>query len=329
MGGTSTFIPKTKLRRHREELERQRDRYDMKDHPAKEMKFLLGLVLLLACFRGTYSGDAKQNADCSVNAAASTVGPPSGPTFVRCTCKTGFAGSGTGNGCNTFSTCTTARCCVPGSTTWSTSQKRCLDVNECNDANLNTCAPQSTCINIQGNHLCSLNRALECSPGSTCDDNTDCVKLNGVYTCADPCENYQTLSGLARLSSADSKGVFPTDRYLSGWFRYVGNAGVRLKEGCIGPVRCGSGEPYTLQKGSHPILGSGIQTAKLMSNLIDSTCKEASSILIKACPNPLGDTTTNNGFYVYKFFRFPFFDVYCTGKRGAEMDRRMYPLVIE
>ncbi|KAJ1176275.1 hypothetical protein NDU88_001557 [Pleurodeles waltl] len=178
------------------------------------MKALLVLMLLLTFFGGTYSGDAAASYYCSPRAARQTLGTEPGPTYVSCTCLPG--NSGNGISCYSMASCTTARCCVPGSTTWSTAMKRCMDVNECSSDTLNMCAPKASCINLNTNYVCSSNRSLECSPGETCGDNTDCVKKNGIYSCADPCDsgNHGTIDGSTRLSSTTSTGVFQTDSLL-------------------------------------------------------------------------------------------------------------------
>ncbi|XP_069077589.1 uromodulin-like [Pleurodeles waltl] len=216
--------------------------------------------------------------------------------YVTCVCKAGFTGNGFQ--CMETSACTATGCC-PSGYTWD--EETCVDVDECTDLSLNKCSPPSTCVNEMGTYVCTEDRSVPCNV-SPCDSSMDCLNVNGELQCTDPCLNYQELDGTARLSNVSSTGRFLSDRSLYGWFRYMGSAGVRMKEGCVGGLRCGSAEPFTLV-GSHPALEAGIRTIPVQINTISGACTRYGSILVKACP---GD------FYVYKFSGSSRSEVFCT-----------------
>ncbi|KAJ1176264.1 hypothetical protein NDU88_001546 [Pleurodeles waltl] len=224
-----------------------------------------------------------------------------------CSCKRGSVGDGFT--CTKMALCTLDSCCMPGYK-WNTavSPKACTTVNQCPSDNplVNKCTPPSTCNEINGLYTCVNNKMAACVNGLPCSDpQKDCLRatLNGDLQCADPCDYYDTVDGTARLSSSESRGRFPTDRYMYGWNRYVGSKGVMMKEGCLGSgLKCGSGEPFTLNE-AHPTLSEGIKPVRLQTNTANG-CLLSGFIWIKACPR---------GFYVYKFTGSPTFEVFCTG----------------
>lgn len=244
-----------------------------------------------------FNTDAKTCASCDATAGVCT----QGTGYVTCSCAAGFAGNGTT--CTPISSCTTATCCSQGYT-WNNNvgYKICTDINECADATLNKCVPSSTCVNKVGIYLCSSNRNVVCT-NVACAFDQDCLNVGGAVQCADPCLNFQLLNGASRLSTINSTGVFPTDRFNFGWFRYNGTTGLRMKEGCVGGLKCGSAEPFTLN-GTHPAIGNGIVMMNLLANS-GSTCTAAGTLPVKACPG---------GYYVYKFSGSLKSEVYCTGE---------------
>ncbi|KAM9320187.1 uncharacterized protein PAF06_004674 [Gastrophryne carolinensis] len=263
------------------------------------MKTLVLLSYLALCL-GT--AHAQTNAkSCSSCHSAATCAQQTG--YVTCSCSSGYAGDGIS--CTPISSCTTATCCSQGYT-WDNraGYKVCTDVNECLDTTLNNCVPSSTCINKVGIYLCSSSRTVGC-PNNTCAFDQDCLSNGTAIQCADPCTNYMILNGSTRLSTINSTGVFSTDRYNFGWFRYNGTTGLRMQQGCVGALKCGSAEPYTLN-GSHPAIGQGVVMMNLLSNTVTG-CTAAGTIPVKACPG---------GFYVYKFTGSLQTEVYCTDPAG-------------
>ncbi|XP_068119863.1 uromodulin-like [Hyperolius riggenbachi] len=275
----------------------------LKTMKRKKMNYVLSILCLAICLHlsdaQTLSMYAKACSNCntttSTNCAANS-------GYASCSCKPGYVGDGWN--CTIMAFCNTYTCC-PDGYTWNNDNKQCVDINECANPTLNKCSPTDTCVNRNGIHLCIINRKAPCGgPGSiSCTSDQDCLRISGEAQCADPCYNYQQINGANRLANINSTGRFPNDRNLFGWYRYVGT-GSSLKEGCVGPLKCGSLEPYTLG-GIHPKIGDGIQMVPLQINSVASGCYNGSSIPVKACPG---------GYYVYKFSGALKFDVYCTGE---------------
>ncbi|XP_068119894.1 uncharacterized protein [Hyperolius riggenbachi] len=246
---------------------------------------------------GAMGSNAKACSDCNSTTTANCAAKSG---YVSCSCKPGYVGDGLN--CTIMEFCDTSPCC-PDGYTWDNKQKLCADIDECASPTLNKCSPTDTCVNQNGTYLCNRNRNAPCgrSEDSHCTSEHDCLRISGEAQCADPCYNYQQVNGANRLANMSSTGRFPTDRNLCGWYRYVGT-GSSLKEGCVGPLKCGSLEPYTLG-GSHPKIGDGIQILPLLINSVASGCYNGPNILVKAC---------SAGHYVYKFSGSLKFDVYCT-----------------
>ncbi|CAJ0923142.1 unnamed protein product [Ranitomeya imitator] len=211
-----------------------------------------------------------------------------------CSCKSGFIGNGLN--CTRVVFCDTASCCSPGYT-WDTTKKLCVDVDECQSSSLYTCLTQAECINKNGIYICNAVKNPVC-PSAPCSSDQDCVRNGAVLSCVDPCTNYQEIDGSRRLYTLNSVGRFPTDRYLFGWYRYAN--GLRLREGYVGSLKCGSVEPYTLS--SHPSVSDGVISVPLLTNGLTAN-STGPSIMVKACPG---------GYYVYKFAGLMKFEVYCT-----------------
>ncbi|NP_001104208.1 uncharacterized protein LOC100126633 precursor [Xenopus laevis] len=256
------------------------------------MKTFLGFLFLTLCWDQIYSQYASSCSDCNSYAVCDD---RSG--FVYCSCKSGYIGNGFN--CTPITSCGTSPCCPQGYS-WDIKTKTCVDINECSDPVLNKCSPPSTCANRNGIYLCANNRNSLC-PTSVCGIEQDCVSIGGAPQCADPCDNYKELNGTSRLSTIDSSGRFQTDRFTFGWTRYVGKVGVSMKQGCVGALKCGSAEPFTLG-GQHPALGEGVKMVPLQVNR-KTGCTPGASIPVKACPG---------GYYVYKFSGSVASEVFCT-----------------
>ncbi|XP_078538789.1 uncharacterized protein LOC144823811 [Lissotriton helveticus] len=267
------------------------------------MKALLGIVLLLECFNGAHLQMMAQSA-AFCNLVDGNFIPRT--RYGVCSCKTGSVGDGFT--CTKIALCKLDTCCMPGYK-WNTavSPKACTTINQCpsTDPLVNMCTPPTTCNEINGLYTCINNKMAACVDGVPCSDpQQDCLRATptGALQCADPCDYYGTVDGTARLSSTDSKGRFPTDRYMYGWNRYMGSKGVMMKEGCLSSgLKCGSGEPFTLKE-AHPTVAEGIKSVRLQTNTATG-CLLSGSIWIKACPR---------GYYVYKFTGSPTFEVFCT-----------------
>lgn len=247
-----------------------------------------------------FSTDARTCGDCNTTSRATCV-PSQGVAI--CTCKAGYIGDGLN--CTAMVFCNTAKCCPKGYT-WDVIKKQCADINECIDDTLNQCSPTDTCYNRNGIYLCAANRNAACGPSGKCSNDMDCLEVNGAAQCADPCYNYNTINGTGRMYNLASPGRFETDRNYFGWFRYVGK-GVSLREGCVGALKCGSMQPFSLAR-KHPSIGDGIVMAPLLSNSISLGCVPGPSIPVKAC---------SGGYWVYKYSGSLQFEVYCTGEAAS------------
>ncbi|XP_069612567.1 uncharacterized protein [Ranitomeya imitator] len=258
------------------------------------MNALLRLSTLALWLGFAYSQNAKTCASCHPTAGLCT----QKTDYVTCSCMSGFAGNGIN--CTPIASCTTETCCSEGYY-WDNrvGYKICTDINECTDVTLNKCVPSSTCVNKIGIYLCGTTKNIACNTG-VCAFDQDCLNVGGTVQCADPCQNYQQLNGTNRLSTINSTGVFTTDRYNFGWFRYNGT-GLRMKEGCIGSSKCGSAEPFTLNS-SHPAIGQGVVLMSLIANTATG-CTATGTIPVKACPGQ---------YYVYKFSGNLKSEDYCT-----------------
>ncbi|KAG8588745.1 hypothetical protein GDO81_006084 [Engystomops pustulosus] len=257
---------------------------------------LLLSVLALCLGAANSQSNAKTCASCHSTAGLCT----QKTGYVTCSCTSGYVGNGVN--CTPIASCTTDTCCSQGYY-WDNrvGYKVCTDINECADSTTNKCVFTSTCVDKKGIYLCGSTKNISCN-GTICAFDEDCVSFENSAECEDPCFDYQELNGTTRLSTINSTGVFTTDRYNFGWFRYIGS-GLRIQEGCVGPVKCGSAEPFTLNS-SHPAIGEGIVMMNLLANTV-SGCTAAGTIPVKACPG---------GYYVYKFSGSLKSEVYCTGK---------------
>ncbi|XP_017947299.2 uncharacterized protein PB18E9.04c-like isoform X2 [Xenopus tropicalis] len=254
-------------------------------------KFLLGVLLLAICWNQCLTQNAKLCSDCNSNAVCTTK-----TNYVTCSCKTGFAGNGIN--CTEIVFCSSVSCCPPGYQ-WNQGSLACSDINECLNP-LNLCYP-ATCTNKVGSYICGSTVGMSCG-GIYCPNDLDCIYINGTPTCADPCKYSKQLDGASRLYTINSTGVFPTDQFNIGWFHYT--PGFKMKEGCIGPLKCGSAGPFTLS--SHPNIGDGIKLKSTIVNTVTG-CIPGSSIPVKAC----------DGFYVYKFLGTLWSEVYCSDISAA------------
>ncbi|OCT94456.1 hypothetical protein XELAEV_18012128mg, partial [Xenopus laevis] len=225
--------------------------------------------------------------DCHSNAICDTK-----TNYFTCSCKTGFIGNGVN--CTEKVYCSSLSCC-PSGYRWNTVSTGCDDINECLDP-FNMCYP-ATCTNKIGCYLCGSTVGKTCGE-MYCPYDQDCLNINGNPTCVDPCKNSKEVNGASRLFTISSTGKFPTDQFNIGWFRFT--PGFKMREGCVGPLKCGSAEPFSLS--SHPKKEDGVKLVPLTLNTVTG-CINGSSIPVKAC----------DGFYVYKYIGTTRPEVYCSG----------------
>lgn len=122
--------------------------------------------------------------------------------------------------------------------------------------------------------------------------------------CFDPCRNYTVLDDPSR-STEDTERAQKCDTALHGWFRFVGEGGVRMPEKCPSTYRCQTEAPMWLS-GAHPAPGEGTVTRTVCAHWSGNCCYWNTKIQVKACPD---------NYYVYQLDGSPACNLrYCTGE---------------
>ncbi|XP_044160445.1 uromodulin-like [Bufo gargarizans] len=239
--------------------------------------------------------------------------------FVECNCKDGFIGDGFtcsdinecayswSNNCsfgicqNTFGSYT----CLCPSGFSSSSDGVCIDIDECASPYLHSCYSSAACINYNGfyscvcpygyigdGYHCEMN---ECIHGA-CGLENECIKSLGYYSCSDPCSNHTVLDEPWRSTSNVYSYRYNCDNTKYGWYRFIGNGGVRMPEKCSPESGCGTVASVWLN-GIHPMLSDGIVNRTTCTSWGGSCCLWSSTVQIKACPG---------GYHVYKLEGTPY-----------------------
>ncbi|XP_022407939.1 uromodulin [Delphinapterus leucas] len=261
--------------------------------------------------------ECHSNATCSEDGAATT-----------CSCQAGFTGDGLEcedlDECATPGThnCSAPSSCVntPGSYTCVcpegfrlSSELGCTDVDECAEPGLSHCHTLASCVNSEGNYSCVCpagywgdGRHCECSPGS-CGPGLDCVHEGDTLVCADPCQSHRILDEYWR--SAQYSAGYACDSDVAGWYRFVGQGGVRLAETCVPVLRCNTAAPMWLN-GTHPSSSEGIVSRRACAHWSGHCCLWDTLVQVKACAG---------GYYVYNLTAPPECHLaYCTDPGSVE-----------
>ncbi|XP_006508184.1 pancreatic secretory granule membrane major glycoprotein GP2 isoform X1 [Mus musculus] len=129
--------------------------------------------------------------------------------------------------------------------------------------------------------------------------------------CFDPCQNHTVLNDPTRSTENNDSSVAWCDDNLHGWYRFVGDGGVKMPETCVSVFRCHTSAPMWLS-GSHPILGDGIVSHTACANWNENCCFWRSEVQVKACSEELGE------YHVYKLQGTPECSLrYCTDPSTA------------
>eukprot|EP00069_Balaena_mysticetus_P009677 bmy_06291T0 len=100
--------------------------------------------------------------------------------------------------------------------------------------------------------------------------------------CFDPCQNYTLLDEPSR-STENAEKVESCDSDKHGWYRFVGDGGVRMPEDCVPVYHCQTAAPMWLN-GTHPTLGQGIVSRTACAHWSGNCCLWKTEVLVKACP---------------------------------------------
>lgn len=141
--------------------------------------------------------------------------------------------------------------------------------------------------------------------GGSRNGDSDGLDCGTPGSCFDPCQNYITLDDPSRSTENMEEGE-ECDENLWGWYRFVGEGGVRMSETCVDVFRCHASAPMWLN-GAHPDLGDGIISHTACANWNENCCFWSSEVKVKACVEESGI------FHVYKFQGTPECSLrYCT-----------------
>ncbi|XP_025858765.2 pancreatic secretory granule membrane major glycoprotein GP2 isoform X2 [Vulpes vulpes] len=98
----------------------------------------------------------------------------------------------------------------------------------------------------------------------------------------DPCQNYTLLDEPSR-STENTEGSRVCDKDKHGWYRFVGDGGVRMPETCVPMYRCQTDAPLWLN-GTHPTLAEGIVNRTACAHWSGNCCLWKTVVQVKACP---------------------------------------------
>lgn len=105
--------------------------------------------------------------------------------------------------------------------------------------------------------------------------------------------------------SAQYGAGYACDSDVAGWYRFVGQGGVRLAETCVPILRCNTAAPMWLN-GTHPSSSEGIVSRRACAHWSGHCCLWDTLVQVKACAG---------GYYVYNLTAPPECHLaYCTGE---------------
>nr|XP_004665497.1 uromodulin [Jaculus jaculus] len=271
------------------------------------------------------STETRKCSECHSNATCMVDG-----VITTCSCHSGFTGDGLicedldecatpeTHNCSANSSCVNTlgsyACACPDGFRL-TPGLGCTDVDECSEVGLSHCHALATCVNVEGNYSCVCPKGYggdgwhcACSPGS-CGPELDCLPTgpDRALVCTDPCQEYAVLEQYWR--STDYGAGYSCDSDLQGWYRFLGQGGVRMAETCVPTLRCKTAAPMWLN-GTHPSSGEGIVSRSACAHWSGHCCLWETQVQVKACPG---------GYHVYNLTAPPECNLaYCTDPTSVE-----------
>ena len=118
----------------------------------------------------------------------------------------------------------------------------------------------------------------------------------------DPCYHYSNLNDANRNKDHTTPLYGPVfcDRYLKGWYRFVGDAGSKMPTTRVSAYRCGTNWSGWLD-GAHPTLEDGEIRRMVCFSDRSTGCKYSVKISVKNC----------GSYFIYKLFSTHCFSRYC------------------
>uniref|UniRef100_A0AAZ3PH36 ZP domain-containing protein n=1 Tax=Oncorhynchus tshawytscha TaxID=74940 RepID=A0AAZ3PH36_ONCTS len=149
---------------------------------------------------------------------------------------------------------------------------------------------------------------LLCLPGHTCADGEDCITVDGIQQCSNPCKIYTVLNDAWR-STNNVVGNKHCDRNVrwDGYYRmFIGNQSVSMPDKCVDSFKCGTQAPLWLAFPPPQQVDEIVQSAVCASFNGDCCWVQSQPIHVKACPG---------NYFVYKFVMPPgCYFAYCACK---------------
>ncbi|CAB1344330.1 unnamed protein product [Coregonus sp. 'balchen'] len=196
---------------------------------------------------------------------------------ITCTCKKGFSGDGL--------------ICTPGH----------------NDAGADHHAPRRVRRSYPTSNSNLAHVRFNCG-FYECADGEDCITVDGIQQCADPCKRHTVLNEAWR-STNNNEGEKHCDRnvHWDGYYRmFIGNQSVSMPDKCVESFMCGTQAPLWLAF-PHPQQVDAIVRSAVCASFRGVCCwVQSQPIHVKACPG---------NYFVYKFVMPPgCYFAYCACK---------------
>ncbi|XP_038823226.1 pancreatic secretory granule membrane major glycoprotein GP2-like [Salvelinus namaycush] len=215
--------------------------------------------LLVLSSAGHTSGTIVTSCEACHEQAVCRTSPMAGD--ITCTCKKSFSGDGL--------------ICLPGHT---------ADDHHHAPRRVRRSYPTSNTNLAHVRFTCGFNE---------CADGEDCITVDGIQQCANPCKIYTVLNDAWR-STNNVVGNKHCDRnvHWDGYYRmYIGNQSVSMPDKCVDSFKCGTQAPLWLAFPPPQQVDEIVQSAVCASFNEDCCWVQSQPIHVKACPG---------NYFVYK-----------------------------